>query len=56
MSFRDLQQQVAGHQLEVKDRDIIFVETNKVEALIYGLQITGLGGIVGVGYRPPSTQ
>jgi polysaccharide biosynthesis/export protein len=54
LSFKDLQQQISGQNIEVKDRDIIFVETNRVEALIYGLQISGLGGIVGVGYRPPS--
>jgi polysaccharide export outer membrane protein len=56
LSFRELQQQEAGHGLEVKDRDIIFVETNKVEAVIYGMQITGLGGIIGVGYHPPAAQ
>jgi polysaccharide export outer membrane protein len=56
LSFKDLQQQDSGHNIEVKDRDIIFVETNTAEAVIYGLNITGLGGIVGVGYRPPSAQ
>ena len=56
LSFKDLQQETSGHNIEVKDRDIIFVETNRAEAVIYGLQITGLGGIVGVGYRPPSAQ
>lgn len=55
LSFKDLQQS-SSHNVEVKDRDIIFVETNKVEAVIYGLQITGLGGLVGVGYRPPAAQ
>jgi polysaccharide export outer membrane protein len=56
LSFKDLQQETSGHNIEVKDRDIIFVETNRAEAVIYGLNITGLGGIVGVGYRPPSAQ
>lgn len=56
LSFKDLQQQGQTQQIEVKDRDIIFVETNKVEAMIYGLRITGLGGIVGVGYEPPRVQ
>ncbi len=56
LSFKDLQTQTAANNIEVEDRDIIFVETNKVEAVVYGLQITGLGGIVGAGYHPPSTQ
>jgi polysaccharide export outer membrane protein len=55
LSFKDIQQD-SSHNVEVKDRDIIFVETNRVEAVVYGLQITGLGGIVGAGYRPPSAQ
>jgi polysaccharide export outer membrane protein len=55
LSFKDLQQN-AGHNVDVKDRDIIFVETNKVEAVVYGLTITGLGGVVGAGYRPPTAQ
>ncbi len=41
---------------DVKDRDIIFVETNKMEVFSYGLRVTGLGGIVGVGYEPPRPQ
>jgi polysaccharide export outer membrane protein len=56
LSFKDLQQQNSGSTLEVKDRDIIFVETNKVEAVVYGLYISGLGGVVGMGYRPPAAQ
>jgi len=56
LSFKDLQQQDSGHNVEVKDRDIIFVETNKAEAVIYGLNISGLGGLIGVGYKPPSAQ
>ena len=53
LSFNDLQQN-SSHNIDIKDRDIIFVETNRVEALIYGLYISGFGGVVGVGYRPPS--
>ncbi len=51
LSFKDLQG--GSQQVNVKDRDIVFVETNKIKAFIYGLQITGLGGIVGVGWNPP---
>ena len=38
--------------LEVQDRDIVFVETNKMQAFIYGLRfsVIGLGGF---GYSPP---
>ena len=39
--------------LKLQDRDIIFVETNKLEALIYGLRLNFFSGIVGVGYTPP---
>ena len=56
LSFRDLKKQSSSNDIQVQDRDIIFVETNRVEAVVYGLQITGLGGIVGAGYRPPSAQ
>lgn len=55
LSFKELQMN-SDKNIEVKDRDIIFVETNKMEAIIYGLQVTGLGGIVGVGYQPPKPQ
>ncbi len=54
LSFKELQ--TGAEKIEVKDRDIIFVETNKVKAFIYGLQITGLGGIVGVGWQPPRSE
>ena len=56
LNFKDLEKQDSSHSIQVQDRDIIFVETNKIEAVIYGLQITGLGGVVGVGYRPPVPQ
>ncbi len=56
VSFKDLQQQGSGHNIEVKDRDIIFVETNKIEAVVYGLNVSGFGGLIGVGYQPPSAK
>jgi polysaccharide biosynthesis/export protein len=40
-------------ELQVKDRDLIFVETDKLEALIYGLKLNFFTGLVGVGYTPP---
>lgn len=43
----------SASNLKLKDRDIIFVETNKLEALIYGLRLNFFSGIVGVGYVPP---
>jgi polysaccharide export outer membrane protein len=43
----------AAPDLQVKDRDLIFVETNKIEALIYGLRLNFFTGLVGVGYTPP---
>lgn len=42
--------------LAVKDKDIVFVETNKIEAMIYGIHINGLGGIVGASYEPPRSE
>lgn len=40
-------------ELQIKDRDLIFVETNKLEALIYGLKLNFFTGLVGFGYTPP---
>ena len=42
----------SAYDLKVQDRDIIFVETNKFEALVHGLKLNFLGGIVGVGWEP----
>ncbi len=53
LSFKDLEQGL-NPNLEVQDRDIIFVETNALEAFIYGLRIYSLGGLVGMGYEPPA--
>ncbi len=55
LTFKELETQSDQH-IDVKDRDIIFVETNKAEALMYGLRLMGFGGLVGVGYEPPRTQ
>jgi len=49
----DSQQAEGGkNSLEVQDRDIVFVETNRMQAFIYGLRfsVIGLGGF---GYAPP---
>ena len=56
LSFKDLQKIQVGQNLKVKDRDVIFVETNKVEAMVYGITISGLGGVVGAGYHPPNAN
>lgn len=40
-------------KLEVQDGDIVFVETNQAEKLIYSLRINSLMGLVGFGYTPP---
>ncbi|GLI36423.1 polysaccharide biosynthesis/export family protein [Desulforhabdus amnigena] len=52
LSIKDLRQDTKEN-LEVKDRDVIFVETSKVDALLYGLRLNIGGGIFGVGYQPP---
>ena len=43
----------AASNLVVQDRDIIFVETNTLEALIYGLRLNTAFGLIGIGYSPP---
>ncbi len=43
----------AATNLIVKDRDIVFVETNKLVALVYGLRLNMWSGLVGFGYTPP---
>jgi polysaccharide export outer membrane protein len=52
VSIKDLRAGSAP-ELQVKDRDLIFVETDKLEALIYGLKLNFFTGLVGVGYTPP---
>lgn len=51
VSIADIQEGSA-HNMSVKDRDIIFVETNTPKAIIYGLQLNSFGGLIGVGYNP----
>ena len=41
--------------LSLQDRDVVFVETNTAEAIIYGLRLN-LGGLVGFGYTPPDDR
>lgn len=52
MGTGDLKNDSAAN-IEVKDKDVIFVETNKIEELIYGLKLS-IGGLVGFGYSPPT--
>jgi polysaccharide export outer membrane protein len=52
VSIKDLRAG-SGPELHVKDRDLIFVETNAIEALVYGLRLHFLTGLVGIGYTPP---
>lgn len=52
VSIKDLRQD-SKQSLAVKDRDVIFVETNKMEALLYGLRFNVFGGLFGIGYQPP---
>jgi len=44
----------SSNRLEVKDRDIVFVETNELQALLYGLRLSLGMGLVGIGYTPPA--
>jgi polysaccharide biosynthesis/export protein len=50
LAFDKAQQNTIGFQ--VQDADIVFVETNKLEAFIYGRQASFLG--YGISYRPPA--
>ncbi len=43
----------SADDIKVQDGDVVFVETNSAEALIYGLRLNVLSGLVGVGYTPP---
>lgn len=42
----------SANSIEVSDRDIIFVESNKLASLIYGLHLNF--GFAGFGYSPPA--
>jgi polysaccharide biosynthesis/export protein len=52
LSYSEIQR-ASGRTLEVQDRDVIFVETNSLKALIYGVTI-GLGPFGSFGYHPPT--
>jgi polysaccharide biosynthesis/export protein len=39
--------------IEVKDRDIIFVETNQITSFLYGFRPYLGNGLFGIGYSPP---
>ncbi len=52
LSRRDLESG-ASDELELKDRDVVFVETSTIQALIYGLRLDLGTGLVGLGYSPP---
>jgi len=51
LSFKDPRK--SPQELKVEDRDVVFVETNRLEALIYGLRLNLGMGLVGIGYTPP---
>lgn len=42
----------SANTIEVSDRDIVFVESNKIASLIYGLHLNF--GFAGFGYSPPT--
>lgn len=52
LNIKDVTQ--GSRNVTVKDRDVIFVETNRMEALVYGLRLNFIGGLFGVGYQPPA--
>lgn len=39
--------------LKLQDKDIVFVEVNRLESLVYSVQFYLASGLVGFGYRPP---
>ena len=52
LSLADIQQGKA-RAVTVRDRDVIFVETSTMQALVYGLRLNLGMGLVGIGYTPP---
>jgi polysaccharide export outer membrane protein len=40
-------------QVTVRDRDVVFVETSTLQAMVYGLRLNLGMGLVGIGYTPP---
>jgi polysaccharide export outer membrane protein len=51
LDAKDLQDNAAD-SLELKDRDVIFVETSMLQALVYGLRLNLGTGVFGIGYTP----
>ena len=52
ISLNDIQNNRA-RELVLHDKDIVYVETNQLEALFYGLRLNFGMGLVGIGYTPP---
>ncbi len=52
LSLNDIQSGRA-QEMTVQDRDVVFVETSTLEALVYGLRLNLGMGLVGIGYTPP---
>jgi polysaccharide export outer membrane protein len=52
IKFRDLGEQGSG-PVHLKDRDLVFVETNKLQTLLYSIRFNLGNGLIGVGYAPP---
>ncbi len=44
----------SGRNIELKDRDVIYVETHGLKAMTYGLRVSV--GFIGFGFDPPSTN
>lgn len=51
LALKDIQQGKA-QQVTVQDRDVIFVETSTLQAMVYGLRLNLGMGLVGIGYTP----
>ncbi len=43
----------SGHDLQINDRDIVFVESSFGKQMLYGIMLNFFTGLVGVGYEPP---
>jgi len=54
LAMKDIEQGGAAADIEVKDRDVLFVETSIAKSLVYGLRLNLAGGLFGVGYVPVS--
>lgn len=53
LSIDEVQDGKSG-KLTLRDHDIIFVETNKLEAFLYSIRFSVGEGLFGVGFAPPS--